>query len=179
MSTYKHTSTVILSTVVTAALLAGAGCAANRTTTVDTAADVGTEGSAMTQPANTPPVNDTPGANINVNVDVTATVHKVVTGSVYKDGTYTAVGEYKSPAGAEEIGVTVTLKNDIIVDVTVEPKATVAISKRMQADFAANYKTLVVGKNIAEVKLTKVSGSSLTPAGFNDALVKIMAQAKI
>ena len=85
---------------------------------------------------------------------------------------------YKSPAGTEEIGVTITLKNDIITDVGVEPKATARRSVEMQQDFAANYKPMVVGKNIASVKLGKVSGASLTPMGFNDAIAKIEAQAK-
>jgi hypothetical protein len=42
----------------------------------------------------------------------------------------------------------------------------------------ADYKQYVVGKKIDEVQLTKVSGSSLTPQGFNDALAKIKAEAK-
>ena len=41
-----------------------------------------------------------------------------------------------------------------------------------------NVKTLVVGKKITDVKLDKVSGSSLTPKGFNDALEQIKTLAK-
>jgi hypothetical protein len=37
---------------------------------------------------------------------------------------------------------------------------------------------MVVGKNISELQLTKVSGSSLTPQGFMDALEKIKAEAQ-
>ena len=37
---------------------------------------------------------------------------------------------------------------------------------------------MVVGKNIDEVAITKVAGSSLTPKGFTDALEKIKADAK-
>lgn len=96
----------------------------------------------------------------------------------YKDGTYSATGSYKSPAGPEQIGVTLTLKNNIVTDATVTPEATAKRSVMMQNDFAANYKPLVVGKNINDINLTKVSGSSLTPAGFNDALANIESQAK-
>ncbi len=99
------------------------------------------------------------------------------TSSSYQDGTYTANGEYAYHSGKESIGVTVTLKNGKIEDVKVEEKAVSPISKKMQADFAANYKVLVVGKNIDEVKLGKVSGSSLTPIGFNTALEDIKTQA--
>lgn len=98
--------------------------------------------------------------------------------SAYKDGTYSATGNYGSPAGAETIGVTITLKSDVIADAVVEAHATNPRSKIMQADFVANYKPLVIGKKIDEVRLTKVSGSSLTSTGFNEALAKIKAQAK-
>lgn len=53
------------------------------------------------------------------------------------------------------------------------------MSARFQDLFAQNYKPLVIGKNIDEVQLGKVSGSSLTPMGFNDALAKIKTQAQI
>lgn len=97
--------------------------------------------------------------------------------SVYADGIYEVVGAYTSPAGPEELGVTVTVANNLISDVEVEVKATNAVSKKMQTDFADNYKVQVVGKSLDEVNLTKVSGSSLTPKGFNDALQKIKIEA--
>lgn len=100
------------------------------------------------------------------------------TASSYKDGTYTVVGEYTSPGGPEELGVTLVLAKGVVTDATVEVKATRPASKERQTDFAANYKTEVVGKNIEEVNLGKVSGSSLSPKGFNDAVEKIKAEAK-
>lgn len=95
----------------------------------------------------------------------------------YKNGTYTADGEYITPGGQEKVGVTLTLTDGVISEINVEEKGILATSKKMQADFGANYKPMVMGKNINEVTLTKVSGSSLTPKGFNDALTKIKAQA--
>ncbi|MEQ1500063.1 MAG: hypothetical protein ABL917_01670 [Parcubacteria group bacterium] len=100
------------------------------------------------------------------------------TSSIYKDGVYTSVGEYVSPAGLEELGVEVTLKGGIISDAKVTKRATQSISAKMQDNFIGGYKTLVVGKKISEVNLSKVSGSSLTPKGFNDAIEKIKVQAK-
>ena len=94
----------------------------------------------------------------------------------YKDGTYTATGEYKSPGGMEALGVTVTMSDGVVVEVSVEAKATVPISKNMQKLFVDNFKPLVIGKKISDLQLSKVSGSSLTPKGFNDALTKIKAQ---
>ena len=96
----------------------------------------------------------------------------------YKDGVYSATGNYSTPSTKEEIDVTLTLKDGIITEAEVIAKATFPTSKKMQTDFVANYKEQVVGKNIDEVNLVKVSGSSLTPKGFNEALEEIKAQAK-
>lgn len=96
----------------------------------------------------------------------------------YKDGEYSATGTYSYHSGTESVGVTLTLKDGVIESVEVKQLAKAPTSKMMQADFAANYKPQVVGKNIDEVNLVKVSGSSLTPKGFNDALEQIKAQAK-
>lgn len=95
----------------------------------------------------------------------------------YKDGSYTADGSYTTPGGQEMIGVTLTLANGVVTEVEVEEKGIKPISKEKQADFAKNYKTQVVGKKIDEINLTKVSGSSLTPKGFNAALELIKAEA--
>lgn len=100
------------------------------------------------------------------------------TASAYKDGVYTVEGQYISPGGQEQIGVVLTLKDGVITDAVVTPKATRPISVKMQGAFSENYKPLVVGKNIDEVKLDVVSGSSLTPKGFNDAVTKVKEQAK-
>lgn len=97
----------------------------------------------------------------------------------YKDGTYDVVGTYVSPGGSREVNVTVTIKDGVVTDSTFEGLATDATSKRFQGEFAEGYKTQVVGKNIDKVSLTKVSGSSLTPKGFNDALEKVKAEAKV
>lgn len=108
----------------------------------------------------------------------TSTQEPMVVAGTYKNGTYSVIGDYVSPGGDEEVGVTLTLTDDIITDVAFEVKAERPISVKMQEAFAADYKQFVVGKKIDEVELTKVSGSSLTPKGFNDALAKIKAEAK-
>ena len=98
--------------------------------------------------------------------------------SVYKDGTYTATGSYMSPGGNEQITVTITLANDIITSSSVTAGAYDHTSLRYQDMFISGYKQYVTGQNIANVNLTYVSGSSLTPAGFNSALAQIKAAAK-
>lgn len=96
----------------------------------------------------------------------------------YKDGIYTATGAYTSPGGAETIVITLTLKDGVVTDATAVPQAEQPISKKMQQVFSQNFKGMIIGKNINEVTLDKVSGSSLTPKGFNDAVEQIKTQAK-
>lgn len=97
---------------------------------------------------------------------------------LYKDGEYSAIGDYNSPGGAEQIKVTLTLKDDVITDATVLSLATRPETKVNQAKFISGYKALVIGRKITEVTLSKVSGSSLTSKGWNDAISKIQTQAK-
>jgi uncharacterized protein with FMN-binding domain len=96
----------------------------------------------------------------------------------YKDGTYNATGTYNSPGGTESIKVSVTLTGNAISDVTVTPQAASGESAQYQEEFVSGYKSQVVGKAIDEVMLSKVSGSSLTSRGFNDAIDDIKSQAK-
>jgi len=99
-------------------------------------------------------------------------------GVTYKDGTYTATGSYDSPAGNESIDVSITLKNGAITDSTVQAKATDSEAREYQDDFVSGYKAFVTGKNIDSIRLSRVSGSSLTSGGFNAALTKIKDEAK-
>jgi len=98
--------------------------------------------------------------------------------SIYKNGTYSATGSYMSPGGEDQIAVTLTLKNDIVTSVSATPEAGDRMSARFQNMFISGYQQYVIGKNISSLNLTKVSGSSLTPKGFDSALAQIKSQAK-
>lgn len=100
------------------------------------------------------------------------------TASTYRDGIYQASGGYHSPGGDETVTVSITLKNGAVSDSTVTTTASNPTGKRYQSMFISNYKSLVTGKNINDIRLSKVSGSSLTSAGFNNALEQIKTQAK-
>jgi len=95
----------------------------------------------------------------------------------YKDGTYTATGSYDSPAGIESVNVSVTLSDDIVVSSSVTPLAEDGRSMGYQEMFIDAYKQYVVGKSLDSIHLDVVSGSSLTPKGFNDALITIKSEA--
>ncbi len=98
--------------------------------------------------------------------------------AAYKDGTYTADGSYKTPETTESVTVTVTLADDKITDVEVtgEPKA--PQTEQYQGRFIGGISGEVVGKDIDEVNVSRVAGSSLTSGGFNEAIDKIKAEAK-
>jgi uncharacterized protein with FMN-binding domain len=97
--------------------------------------------------------------------------------SKYKDGTYTSEGEYTSPAGQEEVEVTVTLQGDVVTDVSFVDKASNPGSVKNQELFSQGFEQLVVGKSIDSIELGVVNGSSLTPKGFMDAIAKIKVEA--
>ncbi len=97
--------------------------------------------------------------------------------ATYKDGTYSATGEYRSPAGNDEIEVSLTIKDGVITDATYEGLAKMGKSKDFQAKFGEGYKAAVVGKSIDSLSLGVTNGSSLTPKGFMDAVAKIKAEA--
>lgn len=94
----------------------------------------------------------------------------------YKDGVYTAIGQYGNLPSS--ITVTVTLDDDVITDVKVTPHATDPTSLDLQRRFAKAVPAVVVGKRIDEVKVDRLAGSSGTPIGFNAAIEQIKEQAE-
>lgn len=96
----------------------------------------------------------------------------------YRNGTYSATGHYVSPGGQQQIGVTVTLANSVITKLTLDRSQTRGTSAQFQEKFASGIDTIVVGKNIDDLDVSKVSGSSLTSGGFNDAITQIKSEAQ-
>lgn len=156
-------------------VIAGGGYYLSSQKTVGTG---GVEGIKTTQQAaQSVPVSQSPSAAPSDTPPQTAPPQE--SKGVYKDGTYEVMGNYQSPGGSEQIDVKLTLQNDVISDITVVPQATRSMSQHFQQLFTDNYKLLVIGKKIDSVQLDTVSGSSLTPKGFNDALSQIKQQAKV
>lgn len=120
-----------------------------------------------TNPTPKPVVAQTPPVTIPKNIAY-----------AYKNGTYSANGMYMSPGGQDEISVTLTVANDIVTDATVTPVSGDNTSLRYQNYFISGYKQYVIGQKLSSINLTRVSGSSLTPEGFDAALAKIKAQAQ-
>ena len=96
----------------------------------------------------------------------------------YKDGIYSATGNYISPAFREELGITLTIESDTVVAATFDGKASNSTSIKYQNNFKNGFDQYVIGKNIDSLKIQVVNGSSLTPKGFIDALKKIKKEAQ-
>jgi uncharacterized protein with FMN-binding domain len=101
------------------------------------------------------------------------------TSAEYADGTYTATGDYVSPAGPSQVTVEITLENDAVTDVTVTPLSTDPTAKGFQTKFADGIAGVIVGKDVDTLAVSRVGGSSLTSGGFNDALAQIKAEALV
>ena len=95
----------------------------------------------------------------------------------YADGTYTASGSYQTPETVETISVTLTLDNDVITEVNVIGDPQARETQQYQGQFIGGISDVVVGKNIDEISVSRVAGSSLTSGGFNEAIQAIKAEA--
>ncbi len=102
-----------------------------------------------------------------------------VMGKQYKNGTYTAEGTYRSPAKMETIKTDIVLEDGVVKSAVFYENSTNEVSQKLQKMFKEGFEKEVVGKNIEEINLGVVNGSSLTPKGFMDALNKIKTEAQI
>ncbi|WP_255768259.1 FMN-binding protein [Pseudarthrobacter sulfonivorans] len=98
-------------------------------------------------------------------------------GSAYKDGTYSADGNYVSPNGTETVGVELTLASGTVTAVNITQHPSNPNTRKFQGEFAGGIASQVVGKSIDQLKVSKVAGSSLTSGGFNQAVEKIKSEA--
>ena len=98
--------------------------------------------------------------------------------ATYNDGSYSANASYQSPGGTEQVAVKLTIKAGVVTDSTVTSTPTEREAREYQDMFLSSYKSQIVGKSVATIKLSRVSGSSLTSEGFNSALATIKQQAK-
>lgn len=148
-----------------------------RTTPTDTTLQI-TEPVSKTDAESLQSEIPTPQTNSALETSVTIQATPTEQKSGYKDGTYSATGNYVSPGGADAILVSLVLKDNVVQDVTMTEKASNPASKTWATKFISAAKSEIVGKKIDELNLKVVSGSSLTSVGFMDALAKIKVQAK-
>ncbi|AZZ51059.1 FMN-binding protein [Rathayibacter festucae] len=153
-------------------LLAGAGTLAALAACSSTAT-AGTEDAGSSAAATSAPAATSSAAPESTD---SASTGSAATGA-YADGTYEADGSYTSPGGNESVGVELTLESGVVTAVTVTPESENPTGQEYQTRFASGISGEVVGKSLDELDVTKVSGSSLTSGGFNDAVETIKADA--
>lgn len=117
----------------------------------------------------------TPTTSTSTSSDETPTTSSST--GTYKDGAYSATGSYVSPGGNESIDVTLAIADGKITTASANTHPATSTSSQYQSEFKSNFKSLVVGKSVDEVNLSRVAGSSLTSNGFNDALEQIKNKA--
>lgn len=115
-----------------------------------------------TSPASSSPATSSPGTTSS--------------SAEYTDGTYTVRGVY---GGAPSyMTITVTLSDDTITDVTVEPMPeNNDTSRGYQERFAAAVPDEVIGKSLDDAEVGVLAGASGCADGFNAAIAKIREQA--
>lgn len=93
-------------------------------------------------------------------------------------GTYAYDVTYATPAGNTDMTVTFALKNNVITDVNLAGNPQHQTSLQYETLLEAELGTLIIGKELSQVPAiaAKTAGSSLTPAGFNQALAQLQAE---
>lgn len=88
--------------------------------------------------------------------------------------TYSATVNYRVPeGGSQSMALTVTVNGTTISNVSVSQSKSGSNSKKWQNNFENSYKSLVLGKNIKSINLSRVGGASLTTNAFNQAIKSI------
>lgn len=165
-TTYENRSKAkLIATILTIVVVAGV------VLVVDHLKSERTEAATAQQSPTTSQVSVTPTTS-------STTTQSTASTSSYKDGTYTDSSSYFVPPGNENIKVTLTLTNGVITGSTITNSEGDPTSAAYQQDFASVYKSYVVGKQIADVRLGVIAGASDTTRGFEAALSQIASQAQ-
>jgi uncharacterized protein with FMN-binding domain len=97
--------------------------------------------------------------------------------SEFRDGEYSATGWYGGLPSHHD--VTLTIENDLIVDVEINTPAEDETSLGYQQRFVAALPDAVVGRDISDLTVDRLAGSSGCSEGFMDALAQIKEQAAV
>lgn len=166
----QHSKRKLLTTILSVLVIAGAVIFTDHLkNSHQVAGSTPTQSSAVTKVAtSTAPTTDSTTASNSLSPSTSA----------YKNGSYAASSSYYVPHSNETIDVSLTLKNGVIADISIQNSASDHVSAQYQKDFASVYKSYVVGKKLSELQLGIVAGASDTTQGFDDALSQIASKAQ-
>jgi len=123
-----------------------------------------------------PTTSQTAPAVATTTAPTTTTSTTATASSSTSTGTFTASSNYYVPHGNESIQVSLTVRGGVITSASIQNSEGDRESASYQEDFAASYKTYVVGKKISGLQLSTIAGASDTTQGFNDALTQIASK---
>lgn len=99
--------------------------------------------------------------------------------TVYADGSYSRAGSYNTPAGTQQITVSLTVKDDVVTGVNIFGSSDNETTQQYIDLFAAGIPNIVNGVRLEDLDgVSAVNGSSLTGGAFNSALAQIKAAAQ-
>ena len=87
--------------------------------------------------------------------------------------TFSKTMSYSSPGGQDEVTFSVETKDGIITSLAVTPKGSNPVSINYQKNFASKAPAQVVGKSLKGLKVSTVSGASLTTWAFNEFVAEL------
>lgn len=102
-----------------------------------------------------------------------------VTKLTFKDGSYEVSLDYQVPRGTNNMKATITIKDDIVTEVTTVNTVASPKSEEYTKPFSEQISGVVVGKKLSEAKITKIAGASGTSKAFNDILDQVIEKAEI
>jgi uncharacterized protein with FMN-binding domain len=181
LNTYEqHSTRKLIVTFMAIAVIAGSILFADHLKSQKAVAAPSVQSTVATNTAQQVATTTSPSAPTTVSQDssTNATTATPVASSGYKDGTYSAASNYYVPSGNESIKVTLTLKDGVVTDSSIQNSEGDHESARYQQDFASVYKKYVVGKKISSLQLGVIAGASDTTQGFATALSQISAKAQ-
>jgi uncharacterized protein with FMN-binding domain len=127
---------------------------------------------------NTATQQSTPATAPSTTTTTTTPVTTSSSSSGFKDGTFSATSSYYVPNSNESIGVSLTLKDGVITNASIQNSQGDRTSAAYQQSFTDSYKSYVIGKKISSLQLGSVGGASDTTQGFDDAVSQIASQAQ-
>lgn len=96
--------------------------------------------------------------------------------TVYRDGDYSATGWYGSLPSHHD--VTLSIEEDTVTAVEISTPAEDSTSLGYQQRFAAALPEAIVGREVDDLAVDRLAGSSGCSEGFTDALAEITEQAR-
>lgn len=124
----------------------------------------------MTTQAQAAPSSSTPSTSSNSTSQSTPSATK------YKNGTYSATGSYRAPDGTQQLGISLTIKNDAVTAASGTNEAHANTSSQFEDEFISDFESQVVGMKVDQVSV--FTRATLTVAGFDNALTQIESEAR-